>query len=94
MPSASPQPPSSVGSRHREVDPSREAEHVPGVVAPSTRVNVALPFSHFKVEEPSRELVELAQVVARLAAVVEEAAPGPQARLARRQADALARRLR
>jgi hypothetical protein len=35
----------------------------PGIVAPSNRVNVALPFSQIRLEEPSRELAALAGLV-------------------------------
>ncbi len=35
----------------------------PEVVSPSSRVNVAFPFSQIKLEEPSKELAELAAVV-------------------------------
>lgn len=35
----------------------------PGVVAPSSRVNVAFPFSQIKLEEPSKELSDLAGIV-------------------------------
>ena len=57
-------------------DPARRG---PTFVSPSTRVNVALPFSKLTVEVPSAELAELAAIVAELAALVAEAAPGPEA---------------
>lgn len=47
----------------------------PGVVAPSTRVNVALPFSQIRLEEPSRELTDLAAVVVDLIAAMSEWVP-------------------
>ncbi|HVM66529.1 MAG TPA: hypothetical protein VMU14_16790 [Acidimicrobiales bacterium] len=66
----------------------------PAVVAPTTRVNIALPFAQFRVEEPSRELSELAAIVGELVGVLEELAPGPQVQRARARLDALAARLR
>lgn len=51
----------------------------PGRVDASTRVNVALPFSQLKIEQPSGELVALTTLVADLAAMMAEVAPGPQA---------------
>jgi hypothetical protein len=35
----------------------------PPLVAPSNRVNVAFPFSQIRLEEPSKELAELAALV-------------------------------
>jgi hypothetical protein len=35
----------------------------PAVHAPSNRVNIAFPFSQIKLEEPSKELAELASLV-------------------------------
>lgn len=77
-------------------DRSREAgaRSALRVNAPANRVNVALPFSKFVVEEPSRELAELAAIVAELAAALESAAAGPQVPLLRGRAEALAARVR
>lgn len=67
----------------------------PGVVAPTTRVNLALPFSKITVEEPGKDVAELASVVAALAAVMERTATGmPEAAELRKRAEALAARLR
>ena len=65
----------------------------PAVVAPTTRVNIALPFSQFRMQEPSRELAELAAIVGDLIAVVDALAPGPGAREARARLAALVARL-
>lgn len=65
----------------------------PEVVAPSNRVNVALPFSHLHVDDSSRDLGELAALVADLTGLVEEAAPGPKARGLRERAHVLKVRL-
>ena len=70
---------------------SRQA---PGVVAPTTRVNLALPFSKITVEETGREVAELAAIVADLAAAMEKAAPEPGLPELRERAEALAARLR
>ena len=61
----------------------------PEVVAPTSRVNVALPFSHLHVEESSKGLAELASLVADLVAVVEAGSPGPKTKKLRDQAQAL-----
>jgi hypothetical protein len=47
----------------------------PGIVAPSNRVNVALPFSQIRLEEPSRELAELAALVFELVGAMAEWVP-------------------
>ena len=47
----------------------------PSIVAPSNRVNVALPFSQIKVDEPSRELAELAALVFDLLGTMAEWVP-------------------
>jgi hypothetical protein len=51
---------------------SREA---PGAVAPSSRVNIAFPFSQIKLEEPSKELAELAALVFDLVGAMVEWVP-------------------
>jgi hypothetical protein len=67
---------------------------VPDVVGASTRVNVAFPFSNIKVQEPSKDVAELAAVVEALAEVVGELAPGPGADDLLRRAREVAARLR
>jgi len=47
----------------------------PAIVAPSNRVNVALPFSQIKLDEPSRELAELAALVFDLVGTMAEWVP-------------------
>ncbi len=53
----------------------RGDDGAPGVVSPSTRVNVALPFSQISLQEPSRELTDLASVVVDLIAAMSEWVP-------------------
>jgi hypothetical protein len=65
----------------------------PEVVAPTSRINVALPFSKILTVEPSQELRDLATVVAELAAVIERLAPDADAQGIRARARALAARL-
>jgi hypothetical protein len=65
----------------------------PEVVAPTSRVNVAFPFSHLHVEESSKDLAELSGIVADLAAMVEQAAPGPGVTKLRERAQVLRTRL-
>ena len=69
------------------------------MVVPTTRVNLALPFSKITVQEPDREVAELAAIVADLAAAMEKAIPEPglpEPGLPelRKRAEALAARLR
>jgi hypothetical protein len=66
----------------------------PEVVAPTNRVNVALPFSKITVQEPSTELAELAAIVAELTEVMESVAPGPAVKDLRKRAHAVAARSR
>jgi hypothetical protein len=63
-------------------------------VAPTNRINVALPFSKIQTHEPSKELAELATVVAQLAAVVEKLAPGAGAKELRERALTVVAQLR
>ena len=76
-------------------DISREAgaRSAPRVIAPANRVNVALPFSKFVVEEPSRELAELASIVSELVAALDNAEASPRVPLLRERAEALAARV-
>jgi hypothetical protein len=60
----------------------------PRMVAPTTRVNFAFPFSKITVEEPARD-IELASIVAELAAAVERAITDPAVTDARERAEAL-----
>ena len=48
-------------------------------MVPTNKVTVALPFSKITVEEPNKELAELAVIVAELAALVEAGAAEPEA---------------
>lgn len=73
---------------------ARRRRQAPEVVAPTTRVNLALPFSKITVEEPGKELAELAAIVAGLAAAIEAAVPEPGLPELRERADALMARLR
>jgi hypothetical protein len=42
-----------------------------GIVAPISRVNLALPFSKIMIQEPSKNLAELSAIVAELLLVLE-----------------------
>jgi hypothetical protein len=72
---------------------ARRTKQAPGIVAPTTRVNLALPFSKITVEEPGKDLAELASIVAALAAVMERTANDPFLPELRKRAEALAARL-
>jgi len=76
---------------------AKRSRQAPGVVIPTTRVNLALPFSKITVEEPGQELAELAAIVAGLAGAMEQAMPEPDGSELpglRKRADALTARLR
>ncbi len=68
------------------------ARKAPEKVVPTTKVNVAFPFAQIKVQEPSDQLTAFASLVAELAGLVAEAAPGPKAEALKLRAE-LARRL-
>jgi len=72
---------------------AKRPRQAPGVVVPTTRVNLALPFSKITVEEPGQDLAELASMVAALAAVMERTADDPFLPELRKRAEALAARL-
>ena len=61
---------------------------------PLTKVNLALPFSKITIEEPGKDLAELASIVAALAAVMERTVDEPFLPELRKRAEALAARLR
>jgi len=71
-----------------------KARSGPEVIAPTNRVNVALPFGNVNihVEESSKDLAELAAVLVELVLIVEDLAPGPRVKKLREQAQALAAR--
>jgi len=66
----------------------------PRVVAPTNKVTVALPFSKITLEEPGKEVAELAAIVAELTAIVEHVAGGPELARLRDRAEAVAARTR
>ena len=66
----------------------------PAIVTPLTKVNLALPFSKITIEEPGKDLAELASIVAALAAVMERTVDEPFLPELRKRAEALAARLR
>jgi hypothetical protein len=66
----------------------------PQVSAPSNRVNVAFPFSQIKVEEPSRELADLATLVVDLLRELSEWVPEERLGELRERAERVAQRLR
>ena len=76
-------------SHHQDDGPGRRA---PARVDSSTRVNVALPFSQFKIQEPSDHLRALTALVEELARLVAEKVPGPEAEALRQHAHELASR--
>jgi hypothetical protein len=60
-------------AEHTDVEPVKREEQggdAPRVIAPSTRVNVALPFGTIQVREPSKELAELVAIVGELVGAV------------------------
>ena len=69
MPKGSEKSPEEAGGAKHARNPS------PGLVAPASRVNVAFPFSQIKLQEPSRELTDLAAVVLDLVAAMAEWIP-------------------
>ncbi len=70
-----------------------KARSGPRVVAPTNRVNVAFPLGNIHIEESSKDLAELANIVAGLLSVVEELQPGARVKQLRDQAEGLAARL-
>jgi len=71
----------------------RASRRMPGRVDSSTKVNVALPFSQFKIQEPSDHVIALTALVQELADVVAKAVPCPEARALQRRAHELAGQL-
>jgi hypothetical protein len=64
------------------------------VIAPSSRVNIAFPFSQIKLEEPSKELAELAALVFDLVGTMAEWVPEDRLEELRLRAQALQDALR
>ena len=81
-----------VGNGDRRND--RTAKSAPGRVDSSTRVNVALPFSQLKIQEPSDHLVSLTELVEELAGLVATAVPGPRSEALRSRAHDLVGQVR
>ena len=74
--------------------PAPKARSAPEVVAPTNRVNVALPFSHLHVEESSKDLAELAAVVTDLVSIVQGLTSSTEIEALRERAETLAARFR
>ncbi len=72
----------------------RARDGAPGVVAPSSRVNVAFPFSQIKLQEPSKELMDLAAVLVDLVAAMAEWIPEDRLEDLRARAQAIYESLR
>ena len=66
----------------------------PAVVGPSHRLNIAFPFSQIKLEEPSKELAELAALVFDLVGTMAEWVPEDRLEDLRARAQALREALR
>ena len=81
-------------ARQESAGTARRTRLAPAIVTPLTKVNLALPFSKITVEEPGKDLAELASTVAALAAVMERTADEPFLPELRKRAEALAARLR
>jgi hypothetical protein len=73
---------------------AKESRKGPEVVAPSSRVNVAFPFSQIKLQEPSQELADLAGLMVDLVAAMSQWVPEDQLEELRARARALHERLR
>ncbi len=69
-------------------------EQTRGINAPSSRVNVAFPFSQIKLHEPSKELAELAALVLDLVTAMSEWLPEDRLEELRTRAQALHESLR
>ncbi len=65
----------------------------PGVRSPKIRLNIALPFSRIKTGEASKDLTELADVVADLLIALEDVLPVDRWKELCEQAEALRTRL-
>jgi hypothetical protein len=74
----------------QDTDGASHRSSAPRVVAPTNKVNVALPFSKITVEEPSKEFGELAAIVAALAAAMERVVTEPDVTKLRERADVIA----
>ena len=61
-----------------------------GIVAPISRVNLALPFSKITIQEPSKEFAELCVIVAELLTALDDDSSGQAMAVLRQRAQALA----
>ena len=77
-----------------ESPPGGKPHTAPRIVAPSNRVNVAFPFSRSRLQEPTKELTDLAAVVVDLVAALAEWIPEEQLAELRGRAQAVHDRLR
>jgi hypothetical protein len=69
-------------------------EQARAISAPSSRVNVAFPFSQIKLQEPSKELTELASLVLDLVAAMSEWVPEDRLEELQARAQAVVQSLR
>jgi hypothetical protein len=75
------------------LDRPQVARKAPETVATTNRINLALPFSRIETHEPSKELAELASIVATLAEIVNRLEPGDASDALRERARTLAAHL-
>jgi hypothetical protein len=75
-------------------DDRHNTRHAPEIVVPTNRINVAFPFSRIETHEPSKELRELAEVVAKLASLTADLTPTQERRELLQRAQTLAQKLR
>jgi hypothetical protein len=80
-------------TENASLDPATRSRR-PVIAIPTNKVTVALPFSKITIEEPGRDLAELAAIVAELTTFVAAAATEPEATELRLRAQALAARVR
>ena len=76
-------------------EPPRRAgrRSAPEVVAPTTRVNVSMPFSRIELREPSEELSELVSIVVELIGVLESVKHEPEMKRLHQRATVLQARV-
>ena len=79
---------------HRSGHAGKKPRQGPEMVAPSSRVNVAFPFSQITLQEPSQELADLAGLVVDLVVAMSQWVPEDQLDELRARAHALHQRLR
>ena len=81
------------GKKHKDVPAPVDPSPAPAASGPSSRVNIALPFSQIRLQEPSQELADVVSLLGDLLDALKDTLTAAQYEALAEQADSLRARL-